>query len=51
MTQKCSFAVQSCKDEVRKAKTSLGLNLARDVNSNKKGFYNYMNRKGRPGEL
>lgn len=39
MTQKCTFAAQSCKYEVRKAKASLELNLARDVNSNKKRFY------------
>lgn len=36
MTQKCTFVVQSCEDEVRKAKASPELNLARDVNSNKK---------------
>lgn len=50
MTQKCTCAVQSCKDEVRKAKASLELNLARDVNSNKKGFYKYMNSKGETRE-
>lgn len=44
MIQKYPFAVQSCKYEVRKAKTSLELNLARDVNS-KKLFYKYMNSK------
>lgn len=50
MTQKCTFAVQSCKDEVRKAKAGLELNLARDANSNKKGFYKYMNSKGKTRE-
>lgn len=50
MKQKCTFAVQSCKDEVRKAKAILEFNLARDVNSNKKGFYKYMNSKGKTRE-
>lgn len=47
MTQKRTFAVLSCKDVVRKAKCSLEVNWARDVNINKKGLYKYMNSKGR----
>lgn len=51
MTQeKYTFAVQSCKDEVRKAKANLELNLGRDVKGNKKGFYKYMNSKEKTRE-
>lgn len=46
----CPRTRKSCKDEVRKAKASLELNLARVVNSNKKGFYKYMNSKGKTRE-
>ncbi|KFU91186.1 hypothetical protein M959_05608, partial [Chaetura pelagica] len=34
-----------CRDEVRKAKVQLELNLARDVKKNKKGFYRYIKQK------
>jgi len=34
-----------CRDEVRRAKAQLELNLARDVEHNKKGFYRYVNQK------
>ncbi|KFO78572.1 hypothetical protein N303_07682, partial [Cuculus canorus] len=36
---------QLCRDEVRKAKVQLELNLAREVKTNKKGFYRYINQK------
>ncbi|KFO70779.1 hypothetical protein N303_15360, partial [Cuculus canorus] len=38
-------AAQLCRDEVRKAKVQLELNLAREVTTNKKGFYRYISRK------
>lgn len=50
MTQKNTFAVQSCEDEVRKAKANLKLNLRRGVKGNKKGFYKCMNSKGKARE-
>lgn len=51
MTQeKYTFAVQSCKDEMRKAKANLELNLGRDAKGSKKGFYKYMNSKGKTRE-
>jgi len=31
-----------CRDEVRRAKAQLGLNLATDAKNNKKGFYRYV---------
>ena len=34
-----------CRDEVRRAKARLELNLARDAKNNKKGFYRYVNQK------
>jgi len=34
-----------CRDEVRRAKEQLELNLARDAKNNKKGFYRYINQK------
>ncbi|KFQ62135.1 hypothetical protein N334_11299, partial [Pelecanus crispus] len=34
-----------CREEVRKAKARMELNLARDVKNNKKGFYRYVNHK------
>ncbi|KFZ48098.1 hypothetical protein N321_03191, partial [Antrostomus carolinensis] len=37
--------VQLCRDEVRKAKVQLELNLARDAKKNKKGFYRWVNQK------
>ncbi|KFQ21233.1 hypothetical protein N331_04258, partial [Merops nubicus] len=36
---------QLCRDEVRKAKAQLGLNLVRDAKKNKKCFYRYINQK------
>ena len=38
-------AARLCRDEVRKAKVQLELNLASDAKSNKKGFYRYLNQK------
>ena len=34
-----------CRDEVRRAKVRLELNLARDAKNNKEGFYRYVNQK------
>jgi len=34
-----------CRDEVRRVKAQLELNLARDVKNNRKGFYRYVNQK------
>jgi len=34
-----------CRDEVRRAKAQLELNLASDAKNNKKGFYRYVNQK------
>lgn len=31
-----------CRDEVKNAKEKLELNLARDIRSNRKGFYRYV---------
>ncbi|CAM4713200.1 unnamed protein product [Lepidochelys kempii] len=36
---------QACRSEIRKAKSHLELKLARDVKSNKKGFFRYVNNK------
>uniref|UniRef100_A0A8C3H5H4 Reverse transcriptase domain-containing protein n=1 Tax=Chrysemys picta bellii TaxID=8478 RepID=A0A8C3H5H4_CHRPI len=36
---------QACRSEIRKAKSHLELQLARDVKSNKKGFYRYVSSK------
>ncbi|KFO76748.1 hypothetical protein N303_02927, partial [Cuculus canorus] len=38
-------AARLCRDEVRKAKVHLEMNLAREVKINKKGFYSYINEK------
>jgi len=38
-------AVRVCRDRIRKAKTQMEINLARDVKENKKGFYRYRGRK------
>jgi len=38
-------AARLCRDEVRRAKVQLELNLARDAKNNKKGFYRYVNQK------
>ncbi|GAB0186661.1 mitochondrial enolase superfamily member 1 [Grus japonensis] len=37
--------VQATKDQVRKAKALIDLNLARDVKGNKKSFYRYISDK------
>ncbi|KAK4805788.1 hypothetical protein QYF61_000394 [Mycteria americana] len=37
--------VRVCRNGVKKAKAHLELNMARDVNGNKKGFYRYMSSK------
>lgn len=37
--------VQMCRERIRKAKVQMELNLARDVKSNKKGFYRYIDRR------
>ncbi|KAK4828567.1 hypothetical protein QYF61_027657 [Mycteria americana] len=42
--------VKSCREEIRKAKAQLELNLATVVRDNKKCFYNYVNNKKRPKE-
>jgi len=34
-----------CRDEVRRAKAQLELNLVRNAKNNKKGFYSYVNEK------
>jgi len=34
-----------CRDEVRRAKVQLELNLAKDAKNNKKGFYRYASQK------
>ncbi|KAK4809167.1 hypothetical protein QYF61_006425 [Mycteria americana] len=39
-----------CSDGVGKAKAQLELNLARDANNNKKGFYRYINQKRKAKE-
>ncbi|CAM5085571.1 unnamed protein product [Natator depressus] len=36
---------QACRNEIRKAKSHLELQLARDVKSNKKGFFRYVSKK------
>jgi len=38
-------AAQLCRDEVRRAKAQLELNLARDAKINKQSFYRYVNQK------
>ncbi|KFV12289.1 hypothetical protein N340_06444, partial [Tauraco erythrolophus] len=42
--------VRVTRDQVRKAKTLIELNLARDIKSNKKGFYRYVSDKKRSRE-
>lgn len=39
--EKYRDAVQTCRDENRKTKAQMGLNLARNVKNNVKGFYRY----------
>jgi len=41
----CRGSAQLCRDGLRKAKVQLGLDLARDVKNNKKGFYRYVSQK------
>jgi len=43
-------AVWAAKDQVRKAKTQIELNLDRDINRNKKKFYMYCNDKRKSRE-
>ncbi|KFV03471.1 hypothetical protein N340_12087, partial [Tauraco erythrolophus] len=43
-------AVRATRDDVRKAKTLIELNLARDIKGNKKNFYRYVSDKKRPRE-
>ena len=38
-------AVRLCRDEVRKAKAQLQLNMSRGTRKNNKGFYRYLNQK------
>ncbi|KFW06482.1 hypothetical protein N327_08664, partial [Fulmarus glacialis] len=38
-------AAQLCRDQIRKAKVRMELNLARDTKNNKKGFYRYVSQK------
>ena len=42
--------IRACRDATRKAKVHLGLNLARDVKDNKKGFFKYISSKWKPRE-
>ena len=37
--------VHVCRDRIRKAKVQMELNLVRDVEDNKKGFYRYIGRR------
>ncbi|GAB0177880.1 mitochondrial enolase superfamily member 1 [Grus japonensis] len=45
-----SNIVRVCRDAVRKAKAHLGLNLARHVKENKKGFFKYITSKRKTKE-
>ncbi|GAB0179086.1 mitochondrial enolase superfamily member 1 [Grus japonensis] len=42
--------VRAARDQVRKAKVLIELNLARDVKDNKKSFYRYISDKRKTGE-
>jgi len=42
--------VRACRDATRKAKVHLELKLARDVNNNKKSFFNYISSKQKTRE-
>jgi len=42
--------VRACRDAMRKAKAHLELNLARDVEDNKKGFFKYISSKRKTRE-
>ncbi|GAB0202852.1 mitochondrial enolase superfamily member 1 [Grus japonensis] len=48
--EKYRETVQAARDQVRKAKALIELNLARDVKDNKKGFYRYVSDKRRTRE-
>jgi len=39
--EKHRYTAEACRDAVRKAKAHLLFSLARDMKSNKKGFYKY----------
>ncbi|CAM4533257.1 unnamed protein product [Lepidochelys olivacea] len=43
--EKYKNIAQACRNEIRRAKSHLELQLARDVKSNKKGFFRYVNNK------
>jgi len=43
--EECRVAAQVCRDELRRAKAQLEMNLARDAKNNKKGFYRYVSQK------
>lgn len=43
--------VPTAKDQVRKAKVLMELNLARDVKGNKKSFYKFVTDKTKAGEI
>ncbi|CAM4662903.1 unnamed protein product [Caretta caretta] len=43
--EECKNIAQACRSEIRKAKSHLELQLPRDVKSNKKGFFRYVNNK------
>ena len=45
-----SNIIRVCRDATRKAKGHLELNLARDVNHNKKGFFKYISSKRKTGD-
>ena len=45
-----STVVKACRDATRKAKVHLELNLARDVNDNKKSFFKYISSKWKTWE-
>jgi len=38
-------AARLCRDEIRRAKAQLELNLKRNAKNNKKGFYRYVSQK------
>ena len=44
-------AARACRDETRKAKAALELNLARDVKLNRRGFYKYIGSKRKTREV
>ena len=48
--EECREIVQTARDQVRKAKALIELNLARDVKGNKKSFYRYISDKRKTRE-